>query len=912
MSTAYTAPFFQQQYLGSDGLPIAGGHINFYAAGSTVRKAIWLDRTHQNEAPNPLPLDSAGVPTKQYFLDDGLYDIAIYSAAGVLIHTLYNIETSGGGSGTATDAGMKRYYTWFVMDSTYPLPTADNLTKISALDIETMLEFGYGCTGNTQTTSTTSTSIWYVEAWDGTTVKWSETVIDISSEIINLDRGNCNTLDPHPNRSISDEQIFATYPAGLYNLVPVGDGFYWKPLVVKEIPDPTYTATGALVYDATTHIYRWAPFDELGGKVKVTDTDSTAGHLEEKVVAGTDSAGDATIILGVQGAANTNQELTIRVDTDKVYEKILDKLNPPGYDLFGSYPANIGVSQLTGQGAGLVASPCTLQFPTSDWYGNNGGRGIGAGYHYVTVNGTQVHKRCWLAQAENGNVYLSDDNWSTYIEDDKLKNSFQYNPYGTTTLVYGRERWNCIRYSYVGGTIASYCWIAGGSSTNAYVYPDKPENWNADGTMAAYWIQMPYGSQVSNPSNFGDAATHNKVCCFVGNDSQIGRTTDFVTFTNVKDANGNNIVATHSPFGGIDTDRYGNWIAIERDTGVLWLSEAPSTVTTSNDGLVWKRLTGLTIYASDGTKYTNQTALRNPYGESFGNMASAYGLWVAAVYSGGTGHYNYVYSDDMVTWYEYTDTSALSNAVFYSAAFDGVRWFGTNTAANTSPALYQLLVSAIPAHRELVCEKGIAISTNAFLTDMPNAGILSTDENGKLVASSGPNPSGGAYVPSMDPASATQVLMPSIVGTAIEVLTLVSPRTDVTITTATTLNISTIKGGTGSLYLTIRDSNYNLIAVTAAVTNPTANDKLILPLASIYKPLTQESVSAYTLTSGTQYYIGLWTSVSGATYLGSTCSVLTAAVPHPGHIFTSLSAVTPTLSGGSESQMRIYCAIEQD
>lgn len=102
-SLTFTAPWYRQQFFDASGNPLAGGTVSFYSAGSTAYKSIWLDLTKTNQAPNPMPLDSSGVPKHQYKLESGLYDIAAKDANGVLIDTLYNIEAAGTGSGTTDD-----------------------------------------------------------------------------------------------------------------------------------------------------------------------------------------------------------------------------------------------------------------------------------------------------------------------------------------------------------------------------------------------------------------------------------------------------------------------------------------------------------------------------------------------------------------------------------------------------------------------------------------------------------------------------------------------------------------------------------------------------------------------------------------------------------------------------------------
>ena len=101
-SLTSTAPWYRQQYLDQAGNPLSGGKIYFYAAGSQVKKNIWLDLTETNRASNPLGLDSSGVPLQQYYLESGLYDIAIYNVNNELIDTLYDIESAGGSGSSAT------------------------------------------------------------------------------------------------------------------------------------------------------------------------------------------------------------------------------------------------------------------------------------------------------------------------------------------------------------------------------------------------------------------------------------------------------------------------------------------------------------------------------------------------------------------------------------------------------------------------------------------------------------------------------------------------------------------------------------------------------------------------------------------------------------------------------------------
>lgn len=60
---------------------------------------------------------------------------------------------------------------------------------------------------------------------------------------------------------------------------------------------------------------------------------------------------------------------------------------------------------------------------------------------------------------------------------------------------------------------------------------------------------------------------------------------------------------------------------------------------------------------------------------------------------------------------------------------DGHRWIGS-TFNNAAPVLYRLFLGSIPAHRQIVAEKGLAVYGPTELVDLPDAEVLGTDKNG--------------------------------------------------------------------------------------------------------------------------------------------------------------------------------------
>lgn len=360
-----------------------------------------------------------------------------------------------------------------------------------------------------------------------------------------------------------------------------------------------------------------------------------------------------------------------------------------GGDLGGSYADPI-VKQVTGIGADLVAIDCDFQFPSSSYGSPSGGRGVGYGRTFV--GGVEV--KSWVGQSEAGDLYWTVNHWKTTTHDESLKST-------------AGQRWNCIRFAWL-AALNSFAWIAGDGYHKAFYYAlHNAGNYNVDGTLkTSAWQTQTY---TNGPTNVGDMSVHGSVICFVGNHQSLGYTNDFTNFV-VKFTAG-------AVLGGVDTDQYGTWMAVERDTGVLWRS--------IDDGATWAQVASLTV---DGAVVSHL-----PLGVQWGAINSAYGLWVASVWASSPvpGNTSYAYSEDGVNWFSFADPSPTS---FYTCGFDGVRWYATNANELQSPPIYQMLVDSVPVKRRLALEKGAAVSGPVFLADLPDAAVLGTDQNGKVGA----------------------------------------------------------------------------------------------------------------------------------------------------------------------------------
>lgn len=82
------------------GRPASLGSVQFYNAGTTTPKDVYLDRSGESVAPNPTPLNAAGMCD---VWGEGLYRIDVFAADGSLLYTRDFVDPApsvgGGGSG---------------------------------------------------------------------------------------------------------------------------------------------------------------------------------------------------------------------------------------------------------------------------------------------------------------------------------------------------------------------------------------------------------------------------------------------------------------------------------------------------------------------------------------------------------------------------------------------------------------------------------------------------------------------------------------------------------------------------------------------------------------------------------------------------------------------------------------------
>lgn len=84
------------QFFDNNGVPLAGGKLYTYAAGTTTPQASYTTFAGNVAHTNPIVLDSAGrVPSGEIWLTFTSYKFALYTSTNVLIATYDNIRGNG-------------------------------------------------------------------------------------------------------------------------------------------------------------------------------------------------------------------------------------------------------------------------------------------------------------------------------------------------------------------------------------------------------------------------------------------------------------------------------------------------------------------------------------------------------------------------------------------------------------------------------------------------------------------------------------------------------------------------------------------------------------------------------------------------------------------------------------------------
>jgi hypothetical protein len=100
MSNALLCPTLRQRFFDLNGVPLAGGQLFSYTAGTSTPQATYADITEATPNTNPIVLDSAGYAN--VWLGAGVYKFVLEDALGNFIWSVDQVSAASNGSNIGT------------------------------------------------------------------------------------------------------------------------------------------------------------------------------------------------------------------------------------------------------------------------------------------------------------------------------------------------------------------------------------------------------------------------------------------------------------------------------------------------------------------------------------------------------------------------------------------------------------------------------------------------------------------------------------------------------------------------------------------------------------------------------------------------------------------------------------------
>lgn len=149
MSNAFLCPVLKERFFDANGVPLSGGQLFSYTAGTSTPQATYTDQSAATPNSNPVILDSAGYAN--VWLASGSYKFVLQDSLGNVLFTVDNVSASSNGSSigspnTFTIADNQTSYqniTGMLVDKTVNTSVTVEYTIIRSDGINKRREHGY-------------------------------------------------------------------------------------------------------------------------------------------------------------------------------------------------------------------------------------------------------------------------------------------------------------------------------------------------------------------------------------------------------------------------------------------------------------------------------------------------------------------------------------------------------------------------------------------------------------------------------------------------------------------------------------------------------------------------------------------------------------------------------------------------
>ena len=186
--SASLIPVPKMQFFSNAGLPLSGGFVYSYLAGSSTPQATYTDSTGLVANPNPVVLDSSG---RANIWLSGYYKIAVYDAAMNLIYTVDNVSSSAASSAQSSQWVPQTFSLTYINATQFSVLTDQTILFIPGLRVKATVTAGtlYGTVSASVSgggpVATTVTVVWDSGSLDsGLSALWTGIISPASLPVI--------------------------------------------------------------------------------------------------------------------------------------------------------------------------------------------------------------------------------------------------------------------------------------------------------------------------------------------------------------------------------------------------------------------------------------------------------------------------------------------------------------------------------------------------------------------------------------------------------------------------------------------------------------------------------------------------------------------------------------------------------